>query len=407
MSIVQQCEIFGNIFCFEELYKWIENKINNKMTMTTNCSSCLVLVGPPGIGKTYAIEKLCTYMGIVVKRIDSMNCHSTKELDDLLTKISSTNLEDNLRQQDTKKIIFIDEFEVLVGLDRNIPSTLYQRLDYINSKGKSKSMPYIPILIACNTNIEKKLGDIRRECKFIHLNKLDDVDIMLMLRSYAKKNNIDMPSNIILSIAEIAQGNIQQALRMLNYELLQKDKKNTENTENTDNTSIYGIIDKMPDIDVLYNYPTRNIARKIFEEDLWMNPLRFHENLPAEIETRKGVKTKKATVYSEILKTMMEWDIMNTSTTDDAVNDLSLEHLCKAPCYLLGQLERRKNDNQTSMAYFTKTLSQMSLQKKMEKQSYNDNFPWKHIGNYNYTLKKHKDKHTKNKISSIDTDNTI
>jgi hypothetical protein len=75
-----------------------------------------------------------------------------------------------------------------------------------------------------------------------------------------------------------------------------------------------------------------------------------------------------------------------------------------APCYLLEQLKRKKNDNQTSMVHFTKTLSQMSLQKKMERQSYNDEFPWKHIGNYHYTLKKQT--LARKKFSAVDTDNT-
>ena len=167
----------------------------------------------------------------------------------------------------------------------------------------------------------------------------------------------------------------------------------------------HGNIDRMPDIDVLYDNPTKKIAKALFEEDMWMNPLRFHENLPIEIETRKGTKIKKATVYSEILKNIMEWDIMNTNTTDDISNEMSLEHLCKSPCYLLQQLQKKKKNDQTSMAYFTKTLSQMSLQKKMDIQSYNDNFPWKHIGNYHYTLKKQKQ--TRKKFSSVDTDNTI
>ncbi len=394
MTIVQDCNIFGNVFSFEELYKWIENKIKKDKKNTSDNSSCVILIGPPGIGKTYSVEKMCDKLGIVIKRIDSTNCHSTKELDDLLTKMSSTNLEDSLRQQETHKLIFIDEFEVLVGLDRNMPSVLYQRLASTNSRGKSKPMPYIPIVVACNTNIEKKLGDIRRECKCIHLKNPDDADVMLLLRSYAKKHNINISSDSILSISEAAQGNMLHAIRMLSYEKL----RNSETCEHEN-------IDKMPDIDVLYNSPTRKIARFLFEEDIWMNPLRFHENLPAEIETRKETRNRKAIVYSEILRTMIEWDIMVSSSTDDSLADIAIEHLCKAPCYLLEQLKRKKSNNQTSMAYFTKTLSQMSLQKKMERQSYGDDYPWKHIGNYHYTLKKLK--HNRKKFSVVDTDNTI
>ena len=381
MSIVQQCGIFGNTFCFEDLYRWIENSTNNiSNKKATDQSSCVILIGPPGVGKSYGVERMCDQLGISIKRIDSTNCHSTKDMCDLLTKMASTNLEDSLLEKETKRIIFIDEFEVLVGLDRNMPSILYQHLDCSNAKTRTKPMPYIPVVVACNTNIEKKLGDLRRGCRCICLRNPDDADVMLMLRWHAQAIGMDAPSDLILSISEIVQGNMQQAVRILAYELVRI-------SQNIKTTCKHATIDRMPDIDVLYTSPNRSTARMIFEEDMWMNPLRFHENLPAEIETRRGTRAKKATVYSEILRCLIEWDVMSTSI-EDGCTEISTEHLCRAP-YLLEQLKRRKDGNQTSMVHFTKTLSQMSLQKKMEKQSYNDDFPWKHIGNYHYTLKKH------------------
>ena len=109
----------------------------------------------------------------------------------------------------------------------------------------------------------------------------------------------------------------------------------------------------------------------------------------------------KAVVYSEILRCMIEWDAMST---DDPCTDIPLEHLCNAPCYLLDRLKRRKNGGRASMTCFTRALSQMSLQKKMDKQCYKDEFPWKHIGNYHYTLSKQPP--ARKKFSAVDTDNT-
>jgi hypothetical protein len=197
------------------------------------------------------------------------------------------------------------------------------------------------------------------------------------------------------------------ALNSLEYELLKKNDTKSDETYN---------IDRMPDIDTLYNNPTIEIAHILFEEDLWMNPLRFHENLPAEFDMRKGTKIQKGKIYSEILQCMTEWDMMvNTSkytytNIDDIGNSIYTEHLCKAPCYLLKHLKKKKNGKDTSLAEFTKALSQMSLHTKMEKQSYNDSYPWKHVGNYFYSLKKNmKNIKTKKdkKFSFVDTDNNI
>jgi len=396
--ITDDVNLFGNTFYFEEIYKWLHDSIDNPKKELNN-SACLLIIGSPGVGKTYGVETICQKIGITIKKIDSSTCHSTKEMDDLIVKMSSTNLEDVLLQQIRKKIIFIDEFEILINNDRNMPSLLYNLINATNNK----ALPYIPIIIACNTNVEKKLGDLKRYCKSIYLKKPSDTDVMLMLLAHTKRCNISISAEILLAISESVNGNMLHALNSLEYELLKKNRTTT-----TDETYI---IDRMPDIDTLYNDPSIEIAHMLFEEDLWMNPLRFHENLPAEIDMRKGTKAQKGKIYSEILKCMTEWDTMiNTSVhtytnTDEIGNSIYTEHLCRAPCFLLKNLKKKKNGNDTSLADFTKALSQMSLHKKMEKQSYHDNFPWKHVGNYFYALKKIMKNKKNKKFSSVDTDN--
>ena len=397
--ITEEQELFGNTFTFEDIYKWLQNSIDNPKT-ELNTTSCMIIIGSPGIGKSYCVEKMCQKLGITIKKIDSSTCHSTKEMDDLIVKMSSTNLEDILSEQTTKKIIFIDEFEILINNDRNMSSLLYNRINATNNK----ALPYIPIIIACNTNVEKKLGDLKRYCKIVYLKLPSDTDVMLMLLDHTKKHNITISAEVLLTISESVNGNMSHALKSLEYELLKR---------GTNVSSETYVIDKMPDIDTLYNDPSIETAHMLFEEDLWMNPLRFHENLPAEIDMRKGTKKRKGDIYSGILQCMTEWDTMvNTSkytytNIDDIGISIYTEHLCKAPCFLLKQLKKKKNGTDTSLAEFTKALSQMSLHKKMEKQSYNDNFPWNHVGNYFYSLKKNMKLKKNKKFSFVDTDNNI
>lgn len=385
--------IFGNGYGFEEIYTWIERMTSCKMQSMCQ-SACLIVTGAPGIGKTYGIETICKILEIKIKKIDSSNCHSTKELIDLLTKMTTTSLEEQLLQQDTKKIIFIDEFEIMLGIDRNMPSTLCQLVG-CDSK-TDKRLPYMPIIIACNSNIEKKLGDIKRLYRLVHLRTPTDADIILMLREHVRRTNIHVSADILVSISERAAGNMMQAIKMLGYEILSmKSKKDDDVTQHVG-------IDKMPDIDILYNSPNRDIAVMLIEEDIWMNPLRFHENLPLELDKRKGTKSQKGSAYSKMLMCMIEWDVMlsHMGTDNTNVHNIATEHLCRAPCSILPSLPGKKNAKESSMVGFTKTLSQMSLQSKMEKQTYNDGFPWKHVGGYSYMLKKTK----KKKFSTLDTD---
>lgn len=373
--------LYGNRFCFEDLYRWIDDRVHHPSAYMDR-NSCLVLIGPPGIGKTYGLEKVCEDLGVHIKKIDSANCHSIKELADLFVKMASTNLQDVIQQTVRKNVLFIDEFEILIQLDRNIPSSLYQLISADLSK--KKPLPYMPVVIACNDNMEKKLGDIRRFCKTIHLKPPTEADVLLMLRAYSQLHRLNVPGEVILHISESVSGNMQQALQMLQIELLRS------NGEGMDTT-----IDSMPDIHVLYQNPSRKVAYQLFGEDAWMNPLRFHENLPKEMDMRKGTRQKKDLVYSRMLRCMLDWDAM--VNRDDECLDIAMTHLCNAPCYFLPQLERKKRAEDASMNEFTKTLSQMSLQCKLKRHTYKDSFPWAHVGNYCYTIKK-------KKFSDVDTD---
>lgn len=381
--------VFGNSFAFEEIYTWIQRMTNH--SMPSMCfDACLAVTGAPGIGKTYGIETVCRILGVKINKIDSSNCYSTKDLADLLTKMATASLEEQLLQHNTKRIVFIDEFEIMIGVDRNMPSALSQLLCGEGSKAARK-LSYVPVVIACNSNIEKKLGDIKRLCKIVHLRPPSDADIILMLREHTRSKHVHIPADKLVSVAERAAGNMMQAIEILKYELLSSRCSAITNCDGGDNR-----IDKMPDIDILYENPSRDMAAMLFEEDMWMNPLRFHENLSAELERRKGTRAQKGAVYSGVLMCMLEWDVMAChASTEGGVGgsggyNIATEHLCKAPCHILPRLEGKKNAKEASMSGFTKTLSQMSLQSKMEKQAYSDGFPWKHVGSYSYMLKKRK-----------------
>jgi hypothetical protein len=380
---MEELGLYGNTYSFEALYKWIQDSTHKENTHM-EASACMILMGAPGVGKTFSVTRMCEMLGVTIKKIDSCNCHSIKELEDLLTKMTTTHLTDILMGKVSKNLLFIDEFEILVQLDRNMPSVLYQRL--MGHHGKM--LPYMPVLVTCCNNIEKKLGDMKREWRCIHLKQPTETDIMLMLRNHIKRNTNQQDSyitaDVLMTIAERANGNMQQALQMVDYERLVCKQDST-----LQSCEYIQTIDTAPNIDVLYHNPSMETARRLFMEDTWMNPLRFHENLHTELEFRKGTKAKKDETYSHILRCMIEWDTMSAQEdTDGCLGDIAIDHLCNAPCHILAHLKKKKAGGDTTLADFTKTLSQMSLQKKMEKQSYQDDFPWNHIGTYNYMLKK-------------------
>jgi DNA polymerase III delta prime subunit len=360
MNIQEDLGLFGNTLCFESLYRWLRDAASTGQ-------ACLLMTGPTGTGKTYGVEQMCSQLGMVIRRIDSTNCHSIRELEDMLNKAVHTTVEEALLQQGAKRVLLIDELEVLLQTDRNMPSVLFQAVQEMEKNGGT----HPPILVCCNSSAERRIGSIRRAWRCIDLRPPSEAEVLLMLRSHTKKRGIRVGAETLLTISEGAGGNMHHALNMLQLGMSN------------------AVIDQAPPIEALYDNPSIQTAKRLFQEDMWMTPMRFHENLPCELHYRTGGRAKKSKAYSDILRCMMEWDVMMGSAhADENMEDIFLEHLCRAPCHLLSSLPRRKTNKTANMDAFSKTLSQMSLQKKMDKKTYEDDFPWKHLGNYIFTLKK-------------------
>ena len=112
--------------------------------------SCLFITGNSGIGKSYAINKLCNELDFFIININSFNCYSSKQLTDLLFKSFVSSLIQQLTLNTQKKIIIIDEFETLLSFDSTMNIHLF---NFLNTSHK-----HIPIICILSNNI--KLGGL-------------------------------------------------------------------------------------------------------------------------------------------------------------------------------------------------------------------------------------------------------
>jgi hypothetical protein len=327
--------------------KWIIDSYSNKYL---SYNSCLFITGNSGIGKSYSISKLSNDLDLFIININSYNCSSSKQLNDLLYKAFVSSLLQSLTNNTQKKIIIIDEFETLLSFDSTINIHL---LHFLNTSHK-----HIPIICLCSNDIIKKIGEIKKKCLIYELPTLTDIEIHNILLSYN-------PSILFKESTEI--------IKKSNYNI----KKCIQIISNT----YYNNNDDIFDITELYsNNFNRNNFKQILIKEQWIIPLKFHENLIIELNNRLAIKSIKHTFYKNFIYNFCYFDIMMMKN-----NEIAIDYFISI-IYQLFTLKHKKNRSH-NLDNFTKILSYLSLQKKNNKIIYKLNIPNNHFnGNYHISI---------------------
>lgn len=336
----------------DNVKKWIINTYKQKYL---NLNSCLFVSGNSGIGKTYGINKIIIEdLNLFVIKIDINNCSSSQEFTDLIIKSVTSSLMQTLTNNLNKKIIIIDDFDVLLSLDSTINIALLKILT------KNNNLKNIPIICISSLELIKKIGDIKKKCKIIEINDPSDDDIYNIISNYYPNINSNDINNIIKSSSK----NINQIFKKI---------------DNNNNNTYYNI-DIKYDINLLYSdIFNRNELRKIIISETWLNVLKFHENLFLELNNRKIIKKNKNIFYKNYIINLCYFDYFMTLT-----NEIAIEYFISIINELIN-IKSKKNVNH-NINNFTKILSYLSLQKKNIKSSYNYNFPVYQIGNYQLNI---------------------
>lgn len=332
----------------EEIKKWI---IDCYSSSKLSFNSCLFISGISGSGKSYLINKIIKDLNLFQISIDSNNCSSSSQLLDLLIKSFNSSLIQILTNNNSNKIIVIDDFDVLNSIDNTINLSIYNFI--LNNIGKLKN---IPIIIIINNEIIKKIGEIKKKCKIIEIQKLNEYEIYDILKNYKK----DIELGEALKIIADTDYNINEAIKMIN----------NLRFNNSDDFIDYN--------DIYISDFNRNNLKKLLLKEQWLIPLNFHENLINELNNRKGKKKDKEDYYKKFIIDFCYFDLfMNKS------NEISLDlFICIIKKLYDFPSKKEKRDKQN----FTKMLSYLSLQKKNNKNAFKSSFPFQQIGKYHSTI---------------------
>jgi len=328
-------------------------KLINNTDVNISFNSCIIIYGNSGIGKTYNVYNICNELKLNIINITLSNVSSSIEFEDILFKsVTAISFMDIISNNaNKKKIIIIDNYDILLSIDRTINTTLYNILN-------NKKLKNIAIICICSKDLLKKLGNIKKKCELIEFVNPSDEEITKILLE--KDRNLNKKE--ITDIIKKSNNNIIQSLFLL-------EKKNE--IVKIDN------IDKILNIEYLYgNEYDRHIVTKIMLTESWLIPLRFHENLIIELKNRKATIQNKNELYKNFIYDLCLFDVLMNNNAIESAIDIIVSHV-----YFLSLIPNKKN-MKSNLDKFTKLLSYLSLKKKNIKKSFNYNSQFFHIGNY-------------------------
>lgn len=327
--------------------KFIDDNKDNKLI---SFKSCLIIHGKSGVGKSFQINKICEDLNLEIIRFTQSNINNNNDFEDLIIKTTTTktNVADifNNVNNNKKKIIIVDDYDILITIDRTINSTLYNILN-------NKKIKNISIICICNSEILKKIGNIKKKCQVEEFKKPTKIEVKKILKKYKKISEKKL-DEIINKI----DGNIQVGINMINYET---------NDE----------IDTIIEAEYLYenNIEIENII-KILSSECWIVSLGFHENLINILKNRKSDLKSKNFFYKNFIIDFCYFDLfINKNIIDLAINIMGYNIL------ILSKIEVKNKCNKINNN-FTKLLSYLSLQKKNNKKGFIFNSLYYQIGSY-------------------------
>jgi replication factor C large subunit len=161
----------------------------------------LLLHGPTGVGKTSLAYAVKNELDL---EIFELNASDFRNKEQLQLKLKPASEQKSLFKK--SKVILVDEVDGL--------STYGDHGGLIELCSLIEDTKF-PIIITANDIWDQKFNALRSKCKLIPLKDLDYKTISLILQEIAKKENLNLDNQIIVSIAIRSKGDVRAAINDL------------------------------------------------------------------------------------------------------------------------------------------------------------------------------------------------
>ena len=157
----------------------------------------LLLVGPPGTGKTTLANLAAKQFGYDMISLNASDVRNKNRIEEILSPIlGNTSILGS-------PMIFVDEVDGIYG-----------RSDYggVEALIKILKEPTVPIILAANSELSSKMKSIKKVVKTIHLRPLPPRLVQLFLKKILKKENANLSPGAIIKIVSESRGDLRSLI---------------------------------------------------------------------------------------------------------------------------------------------------------------------------------------------------
>lgn len=157
----------------------------------------LLLVGPPGIGKTTLANLAAKQFGYDMISLNASDIRNKKRIQEILSPVLGTS------SLFGSPMIFVDEVDGIYG-----------RADYGGAEALIQILkePTVPIILAANSETSSKMKGIKKAVKTIHLRPLPPRMLLLYLNKILQKEDAKISPGSLIKIITESRGDLRSMI---------------------------------------------------------------------------------------------------------------------------------------------------------------------------------------------------
>jgi len=356
--------------------KWI-----NDIKLSKNKEKCLLLHGPPGVGKTTMATLILNHFNYDSIEFNASDIRNKSLVKEKITQIiNKSNILQMMVSAKKRLGIIMDEVDGMSGGEKggitellNILSIGKSKKDKSKSKKKkpdTETKIKTPVICICNNISDKKLKDLKAKSLVIKVSKPNNIFLQRLLERILTNENIEIDDISKKIILTKSQGDYRRLVCLLEYLFSNnRDKTSQEDIEraienffnkNIEITS-YDSVDKLLNI-----YTNLDKAYQYYEIDKNLISMLIFENFPNTItKNRKDTNEKKLEIMSKIYSSYAEGDNYDYNIYVNqhwTLNDFESNSKAIYPSYLLNKELNKYAFNKQTDIKFSTLLNKTSLE---------------------------------------------